>query len=110
MVNIQTLPVPSSASISNEEVLFSLRLQIDHIPILNLKWMSRGKQPAATLPVELAGVWCASKGAQLVQQLTLNKDVWFKMYGINQDRTVLYSSVVLKKVVQSHKQCRGHKQ
>ena len=100
MVNIQTLPVPSSASIYNGETLFSLRLQIDHIPILNLKWMTRGKQPAATLPVELAGVWCASKGAQLVQQLTLNKDVWFTIYGINQDRTVLYSSVMLKKVVQ----------
>lgn len=72
-----------------------IRISVEHTPILNARRYL--KQSPAPLHIELACIWCTSKGLEQLQELIKDQDIWFQIYGIQQDDNLLYSSILLKK-------------
>lgn len=77
----------------------SVGFQVEHTPVISLRLFQRINK-LHHLKVELAGVQPTREGVNwMTHQLESNSTIWLKLYGINEERTVLHSSVLFKRVM-----------
>ncbi len=96
-VQLESPKISSLMMINGGQAYSPIRISVEHTPILNARRYL--KQSPAPLHIELACIWCTSKGLEQLQELIKDQDIWFQIYGIQQDDNLLYSSILLKKVI-----------
>jgi hypothetical protein len=100
---IHQLPVGNQ---QGQQTHYSVRLHIEHIPIVSLYRPTRKpekllEKSTSLLKVELVGVNLTTlDGANKWIKLSLesNPIIWFRLYGVNSVTNLFYASVLLKKV------------
>lgn len=95
---IECLQLP----VSEDGLHFAVRLNIEHIPIAHLRTWKQHKNLAlsSTLKIELVGVRPTAEGLEkwIKPSLESQSFVWFRLYGVDSDASLLYASIILNRV------------